>query len=692
MPAWMEHLWLIPMAPLLAAGVLLFVPSRCRALAAGLATGALALAFVAALGAFLATVGDTPVRWVFQRDWFTAGTEVFRVGWILDPLSASMILMVTGVGTVIFAFSASYMAHDPRAVRFFGFLSLFAAAMLGLVLSNHLLVLFMCWEVVGLASFLLIGFWFDRPAAAAAARKAFLTTRIGDLGFLVGLVWLQQEAGTLLAYDDGAGCLEQAGVARLVATATVWGLPVSAAISLLFFCGAVGKSGQIPLHVWLPDAMEGPTPVSALIHAATMVAAGVFLMARIHPLVAAGGDAGLVSAVITWTGALTALMAAAIAVAQSDLKRILAYSTVSQLGFMFVGLGTGGPAVALFHLLTHAVFKALLFLGAGSVIHGCHGEQDIRRMGGLRRAMPVTFATYAVGMMALSGVPLVFSGFWSKDAILLSSWEWSGGRGPFAVVAVAAALTAFYMARQVWHVFLRPAPAGSDDPATAPHESPAGQTVPLAILAAATLLLTVVATPLWPWLEHYLSGASAASDAHGAHGGPGAWVAAGVSVLAVATGFAVAAAVYRGRRRPGTDRPGVGAPAAADAVPADPLAVRFPRAWAALAARLGFDEFHAATSGRVFGALATLAAAAERSFWNAGVLVAGAATRWAAVAGRLFEEDVMNGGTGALAGVTRWLGRRFSRGQQGPVQGRLRWVAAGVVILLGMLGWWRAAG
>ena len=271
------------------------------------------------------------------------------------------------------------------------------------------------------------------------------------------MVWLYSQTGTLLFYDGGNGCLEQSALARLVAQTTSLGMAVSTGIALLIFCGAIGKSGQVPLHVWLPDAMEGPTPVSALIHAATMVAAGVFLVARVYPLMAAhpAGVASVPGAlqVVTWVGAITAVFAASIAVAQTDIKRILAYSTVSQLGFMMLGLGVGGVAVGMFHLITHAFFKALLFLGAGSVIHGCHEEQDIRRMGGLRKFMPVTFATYAVGMLALSGFPLFFSGFWSKDEILHSAHGWITP-APFYLGVFAALLTAFYMTRQVCYVFL----------------------------------------------------------------------------------------------------------------------------------------------------------------------------------------------------------------------------------------------
>ena len=414
-----DKLWLIPLLPLLAAGILAL--TRSRALANVCSIGSMAISFALSLLAFAGTLGASP-RTYRNFDWLSFGTTSLKLGFLLDPLTASMLVMVTFVGLLIFIYSTAYMAHDDNYARFFCFLSLFAAGMLGVVIANSLLLLFMCWEIVGLASYLLIGFWFFKPSAAAAAKKAFITTRIGDIGLFLGMVWLYSQTGTLLFYDGGNGCLESNTLSLIVTRASVLGFSVATLISLLIFCGAIGKSGQVPLHVWLPDAMEGPTPVSALIHAATMVAAGVFLVARVYPLMDADvrnlpGYSIALSAV-TWVGAITAVFAALIAVGQNDIKRILAYSTVSQLGYMMMGLGVGGVFVGMFHLLTHAFFKALLFLGAGSVIHGCHEEQDITRMGGLRKFMPVTFATYAIGMMALAGVPLLFSGFWSKDEIL----------------------------------------------------------------------------------------------------------------------------------------------------------------------------------------------------------------------------------------------------------------------------------
>ena len=462
-----DHLWLIPALPLLAAGLTAVCRRERRRRAAGLAISSMALALGLSIAAFLKTLApgahDGVFREVRNFAWFQLGEASVKLGWVLDPLTASMLVMVSLVGLLIFIYSVGYMGHDANFNRFFCFLSLFAAAMLGLVLANSLLLLFICWELVGLTSYLLIGFWFHKPSAAAAAKKAFLVTRIGDLALFLGLLWLYRESGTLLFYDGGNGCLEQSALAKLVTQTLGCGMAASTAIALLIFGGAVGKSGQVPLHVWLPDAMEGPTPVSALIHAATMVAAGVFLVARVYPLMAtvpaqpvAAEVTRLTSSalqVVTWVGAITAVFAALIAVAQTDIKRILAYSTISQLGYMMLGLGVGGVAVGLFHLLTHAFFKALLFLGAGSVIHGCQDEQDIRRMGGLRKFMPVTFATYAVGMMALAGV-IPLAGFWSKDAILHAAHAWSPSHGPFYLGLFGALVTAFYMTRQVCYVFL----------------------------------------------------------------------------------------------------------------------------------------------------------------------------------------------------------------------------------------------
>jgi NADH-quinone oxidoreductase subunit L len=518
---WIVHnLWLIPSMPVLAAGLSALAPRKHRKFAASIAIGSISLSLVLSLLAFAQALRfreQRVPREVFNFAWFQVGSEWLRLGWLLDPLTAMMLMMVALVGLLIFIYSIGYMAHDENFTRFFCFLSLFAGAMLGLVIANSLLLLFICWEIVGLTSYLLIGFWYHKPSAAAAAKKAFITTRIGDLAFLFGMVWLYSQAGSLLFYDNSAGCLEQSSLIALSTQTTIFGMAVSTAIALLIFCGAIGKSGQVPLHVWLPDAMEGPTPVSALIHAATMVAAGVFLVARVYPLMSVHSGLDLPTAsttalkAVAWVGAITAVFAATIAVAQDDIKRILAYSTVSQLGYMMLGLGVGGVAVGMFHLITHAFFKALLFMGAGSVIHGCHEEQNIRRMGGLRKLMPITFATYAIGMLALCGFPLLFSGFWSKDAILHSASGWSISRGPFYLAALGVLLTAFYMTRQVVYVFFGKPRLVE----TSSHESPSIMTMPLVILAAFSMLLGLIGTPAWPWFSAFLNAQQARFDPQG---------------------------------------------------------------------------------------------------------------------------------------------------------------------------------
>src|SRR6476660_1521434 len=500
-PGIVSNLWLLPAVPFAAAVLILSLGKSRRKSAAVLAIGGQIVVLVISIAALLPTLQTHNFRAVQNFTWFTFGEQTLRLGFVLDPLAATMLVMISLVSLCIFVFSVGYMADDKNFTRFFAYLSFFSAAMLGVVIANSLLLLFMFWELVGLASYLLIGFWIERPSAAAAAKKAFITTRIGDMGFFLGMLWLYNRSGTLLFYDGGRGCLEGAGLALLGASATF--------IALLIFCGAVGKSGQFPLHVWLPDAMEGPTPVSALIHAATMVAAGVFLVARVYPLFSLGAINGVTPSltVVVWIGVTTALMAALIAIAQEDIKRILAYSTISQLGLMMVSLGVGGVAAGIMHLLAHGFFKALLFLGSGSVIHGCHEEQDIRQMGGLRGVMPITFLTYAIGMMALSGVPLFFSGAWTKEEILHATSLWSVSQLPHYLMLAGVVLTALYMTRQMIYLFF-----GNRRASEAAHESPAVMTRPLIVLALCTIGLSAILTPAWPWLHSYLSGEPAEGD------------------------------------------------------------------------------------------------------------------------------------------------------------------------------------
>jgi len=402
--------------------------------------------------------------------WAATGESTFNLGYYLDPPTVLMLAMVTIASLCIHIFSYGYMAHDEypagheRQSRFFSFIALFTASMLGMLLADNLLLFFICWELMGLCSYLLIGFWFYKPSAYRAARKAFITTRIGDVGLMLGMFFLYRESGSLTFGTAEGQIFNPDFLERIAAQPSFAGMSAATVIALLIFLGTVGKSAQFPLHVWLPDAMEGPTPVSALIHAATMVAAGVFLVARTYPIFVVSNALPVVAAV----GAFTALFAALIAVAQFDIKRILAYSTLSQLGFMIAALGIGGWVAGFFHLLTHAFFKALLFLGSGSVIHGMEAAvghdpvkaQDIRNMGGLRRFMPATFATYVIGYLALAGFPL-FSGFFSKDEILADAYNLGSGGSAlgwivYGTLTVAAFLTAFYMSRQVAVVFAGP--------------------------------------------------------------------------------------------------------------------------------------------------------------------------------------------------------------------------------------------
>jgi NADH-quinone oxidoreductase subunit L len=400
-------------------------------------------------------------------DWFTlAGGKTFAMGIVVDGLTAALLCVVGVVATLVFLFSAGYMKGDEYYDRFFLWLSCFAVAMLILTVADNLLLLFIGWELVGLCSYKLIGFWSKEIPNAEAAKKAFITTRVGDVGMLIGMMILYANCGTLHIGEIFAQIREGAFAGH--ETLLTW-----AGIGVFF--GAVGKSAQFPLHVWLPDAMAGPTPVSALIHAATMVAAGVYLSARMFPMFTP--DA---LGFIAWTGGITAFIAALVAFTATDIKKVLAYSTISQLGYMILGVGVGAPWAAMFHLATHAMFKACLFLGSGSVIHAMHHAQDLKDMGGLAKKMPVTFATFAVSTLALAGVPF-FSGFLSKDAILIQAWE-SGNGVLFYVGLFAAFLTAFYMARLVWLCFFgKPKNQEKYDHA---HESPWTMTVPLVILAA----------------------------------------------------------------------------------------------------------------------------------------------------------------------------------------------------------------
>jgi len=482
---------LIPLFPLLGAVINGLIGIRCfsRRTAGTIAVAAAGLSFAASLAGLAGLIRSgepvlvkTLFSWVPASLVRTAGGSAVPLAvdfaFRYDSLSAVMTLVVTGVGFLIHVYSVGYMVHDRSYARFFAYLNLFTFAMLILVLAANLGVMFIGWEGVGLCSYLLIGFWFTRDSAAAAGKKAFITNRVGDFGFLLGTGLLIYALGTI----DIAGIAAAVGGGRL-------GKGTATAAALLLFLGAVGKSAQIPLYTWLPDAMEGPTPVSALIHAATMVTAGVYMVARLHVLFAFSGTA---LTVVALTGAFTALYAATMGLVQTDIKRVLAYSTISQIGYMFMGLGVGAFAAGIFHLMTHAFFKSLLFLAAGSVIHALGGEQDMRKMGGLRTRIPRTYRVFLVGALAISGIPGL-SGFFSKDEILASAFA-SGHLLVWGLGLAAAVLTAFYMFRLIFLTFHgeeRLAP----EVAHRVHESPPVMLVPLRILAVLAVFGGYVGLP-----------------------------------------------------------------------------------------------------------------------------------------------------------------------------------------------------
>jgi NADH-quinone oxidoreductase subunit L len=663
MSGWIiDHLWLIPAVPFAASLIILSSSNARRKTAAALAVLGQVAVLAMSIIAFLPTLKIQGFRAVQNFNWFTFGEHALRLGFLLDPLAAAMLVMITLVGLCIFVFSVGYMADDKNFTRFFAYLSFFSGAMLGLVIANSLLLLFIFWELVGLASYLLIGFWIEKPSAAAAAKKAFITTRIGDMGFFLGMLWLYGRSGTLLFYDGGNGCLESAGLAMLGASATF--------IALLIFCGAAGKSGQFPLHVWLPDAMEGPTPVSALIHAATMVAAGVFLVARVYPLFSLGAINGVTPSltVVVWIGVTTALMAALIAIAQEDIKRILAYSTVSQLGLMMVSLGVGGVAAGIMHLLAHGFFKALLFLGAGSVIHGCHGEQDIRKMGGLRRLMPVTFMTYAIGMMALSGVPFFFSGSWTKEEILHATGHWHASRWPFYLMLAGVILTALYMTRQMIYVFFGQTRSCSEHA----HESTRVMTMPLIVLALCAIFFSVLLTPAWPWLHGYLLGEPVHFEIAGLIQ-PMLFV----SLALVSAGVVVGVWIYRKASLSNRDRP----------AEIDPLEYAQPALFRFLANKMWIDELYDRTVIAFSWMAARLSDWMDRYFWDGLVRGFGAIGQLFGIFAAGVDERGINAGVDETTVGARGLGRLISGAHSGQIQTYLGAVAIGMLALLLLYAW-----
>jgi len=496
----LEHLWLIPLFPLVTAALMLLIGRHLpKAAVSFFCVGSVFLSFVHAAGAVyqLLTVPDHRVYQQILFEWITPGVMpgpgglfnfVADWGYLLDPLSCVMVLVVTGVGFLIHVYSIGYMGHEGGYYRFFGYMNLFMFSMLTLVLANNLLLLFVGWEGVGLCSYLLIGFYFLKKSAADAGKKAFIVNRVGDTGFLLGIFLIATTFGTVRFTSENLVNPEAfPGILQTLASMVnghelAYGAPILTGIALLLFVGATGKSAQLPLYVWLPDAMEGPTPVSALIHAATMVTAGVYMVARMSAIYQLAPVAMDVVAIV---GATTAIFAASMAVAQNDIKKVLAYSTISQLGYMFLALGVGAFSAGIFHLMTHAFFKALLFLGAGSVIHALSGEQDIRKMGGLWNTIPATSVPFLIATLAISGIPPL-AGFFSKDEILGAAFNRHSGADRYlflwTIGLITAGITAFYMFRLLFQAFFGRSrvPMELEEHI---HESPRSMTVPLMILA-----------------------------------------------------------------------------------------------------------------------------------------------------------------------------------------------------------------
>jgi NADH-quinone oxidoreductase subunit L len=652
----LDLVWIVPALPALGAAILLLFGRRLGEPKAGwLATGLMALSFGWSVVMLVALRNVEPrTHTVDLFTWFPTGGLQVKMGFLADPLSITFILFVTGVGTLIHIYSLGYMHGDENFGRFFAFMNLFCASMLVLVLGSSFLVTFLGWEGVGLCSYLLVSFWFQRNSAAVAGKKAFVTTRVGDFGFMVAMFLIFSELGSLNYSAMNAGASKLAA-----GTAT--------AIALLLFLGAVGKSAQFPLHVWLPDAMEGPTPVSALIHAATMVTAGVFLVARAHPFFEASGGSALT--VVSIIGAVTAFLAATVALIQVDIKRVLAYSTISQLGFMFLALGVRAYAAAIFLVVVHAFYKAALFLGAGSVIHATDDDQDMRTMGGLRKYLPFTALGFIIAWLAIAGVP-PFAGFWAKDDVLSRAY-FAGDYGVWIVGTAGALLTAFYMTRAVWLVFygnerfeaveaaddaeehgfslesptvpayVPPKPARLTHP---PHESPVTMTFPIVALAVLAAVGGLLSLPfksvefLTQWLEPVFADAPKIDVTSFVAGS----TLEGISVVFGLIGLYIAYRIYR---------QGIPSPEG------DPLPERLGVAGRLFQHAYYFDE-----------AIANL--------------VRGPVYRFADWLSRGFDLGIIDGAVNGVATLVRESGGRLRRVQTGLVRNYALGVVLGAVALL----------
>src|SRR2546426_371513 len=635
----MTHVaWIIPLLPLAAFAAVIFWGERLPGRGAYVSIAGIVLAAVGGIAVLLEVIGGARADLTYP--WAVLGARPLVVGFVVDPLSAVMLAMVGVVASLITIYSVGYMHGDPRFPRFFAYLSLFQFSMLFLVLADNFLFMYAGWELVGLCSYLLIGFWFERPAAARAALKAFVTTRVGDFSMMIGLLILFLPTRTL----------SFTGVFHGIEAGQIGG-PLLTLAAVLVFGGAVGKSAQVPLHVWLPDAMEGPTPVSALIHAATMVAAGVYLVARTYPLFSGSPD-HVALTLVAYIGGITALMAATIGIVQDDIKRVLAYSTISQLGYMMLGLGVLGYTAGVFHLMTHAFFKALLFLGAGSVIHAMN-TNDIKQMGGLAKVMPATYATMLVGGLALAGVP-PFAGFWSKDEILLEAFHHD--RTLFYLGAAGAFVTAFYVFRMIFYTF-----TGSLRSHDAhPHESPKVMTIPLIILAAFSGVIGLVGAP-WP-----VVGNAFHRFVHfeGAEGAPFDLNFAAISTAIAGAGILSAAVVYRWRW-----------------VSSAMLRRTLAPLYAVLVHKYWWDEFYIFTVVRPVVWVARQLRTFDIYVIDGAVNAVGMIFVWLSRLYRIFDLYVVDGAVNLVGWLAKATGGALRHVQTGRAQNYLLVLALGVIVL-----------
>ncbi len=677
----------IPLFPLLAFALIVLWANKNNKLSAGLAIAGLGLSTIISWLIAIATiVGGEHVQvegWSLTIPWLPTGTGVFNMGFAVDGFTAAMLFMVPFVSSLIFIYASEYMEGDSRYARFFAYVSLFVSGMLTLVVADNLLLLFIAWEIMGLCSYLLIGFWFEKDSAKKAGLKAFLTTRVGDVLFFGGMLLLYSQTGTLTFRE-----IFTPAVLERLAEATIWGQPASVVISLLIFGGAVGKSAQFPLHVWLPDAMEGPTPVSAMIHAATMVSAGVYLVARMLPLFAVVPVGSLQWVAII--GAITAFFGATIGIAQNDIKRVLAYSTISQLGYMMIGLGLGGFLAGIFHLLTHSFFKALLFLGSGSVIHAMeHGAhhahdhetdpQDMMNMGGLANRMKKTYIAYMAGTLALVGI-VPFAGFFSKDEILAEAWHQAGGFnfGSIAFWAWLAGLlgafvTALYMGRQIGLVFL-----GKPRTKLAEHAVEPGKrmTYPLLVLGFFALTLGFINIPKNVpiigngWLHEFAGLIYESTEVLNLEALPLNWGLAGVATIIGLAGFFGGIALYRGHQ----------------AGQSDPMVKLLGRPlFTLLKNKYYVDEFYFAVIINPVVKLANFAGKFDYDWViNPIVNFVGNTGKWLSIVSGEFDRVVVDGlGVLGTARFFRWMGKELRYTQTGQVQNYLLVIALVSLSLVG---------